>query len=55
MSTLDRTRPGRDRARWSTVAWAICLGSAVGCRLYRSSLVNKHNALLAKGREAPLQ
>ena len=41
--------------RWSTVAWAISLGSAVVCRLYRSSLVNKHNALLARGREAPLQ
>jgi hypothetical protein len=41
-------------SRWSTVLWAISLGSAVICRLYRSSLVNKYNALLAQGRDVPL-
>jgi len=40
--------------RWSTVVWAITLGSAVVTRLYRGSLVNKYNAMLAQGREVPL-
>ena len=34
--------------------WAISLGGAVIVRLVRTSLVNKHNRLLAGGGPAPL-
>jgi hypothetical protein len=36
-----------------TIAWAVALGSAVAVRLYRTSLVNKYNALVS-GDNAPL-
>lgn len=49
-------------ARWvvtlppiSFLAWALTLGGAVACRLYRTSLVNKYNALLTRGAPAPMQ
>jgi hypothetical protein len=34
--------------------WAISLGGAIVVRLVRTSLVNKHNRLLAGGGPAPL-
>lgn len=36
------------------VLWAVALGGAVITRLIRQSLVNKYNALLMGGRQAPL-
>jgi hypothetical protein len=36
-----------------TVIWALTLVSAVGVRLYRTSLVNKYNAAISNG-PAPL-
>jgi len=36
------------------VLWAVALGSAVITRLIRQSLVNKYNAILMGGRQAPL-
>ncbi len=41
--------------RHATVLWALVLGSAVCTRLYRQSLVNKYNRLLAGGGPSPLQ
>jgi hypothetical protein len=38
-----------------TLPWALLLGSAVATRLWRQSMVNKYNSLLAGGRPAPLQ
>ena len=36
------------------LAWAVCLGGAVLTRLYRTSLVNRYNNLLAGGGPTPL-
>lgn len=48
-------------ARWTTplpgasqLVWAVTLGGAVVVRIYRTSLVNKYNAELNRGRSAPL-
>ena len=35
--------------RRATLLWALVLGSAVCVRLYRQSLVNKYNAIVARG------
>lgn len=37
-----------------TLAWALTLGGAVATRLYRTSLVNRYNALVM-GDDAPLR
>lgn len=36
-----------------TVVWALSLGGAVATRLYRTSLVNRYNVLVAGG-DAPV-
>jgi hypothetical protein len=40
--------------RHATVLWALSLGGAVCVRLYRQSLVNKYNRILAGNRPGPL-
>ena len=39
----------------TTLGWAMTLGGAVATRLYRTSLINKYNAELAKNANAPIQ